>query len=366
MTKLTRSTVEIDTTDGGTGSRYYNSIPQCTSSLLAISGESRSPAIFAMKAVQILGPISRPQIVLSRDLQIPKPDADQVLVKVHAAGITADEVTWTELYKTRNRIPGHDVSGIVDTLGPLYAGPLKVGDEVFAMLKADAADGGQAEYALVSADEVAIKPSALSHSQASALPIPFLTAWEAIFEHAKLRQESKVLVTGASGAVGLVIVQIAARVLNCEVTALASAEKHARLKELGCVALLDYNIIGWEDAAKNFDAVFDTVGSETLSRVWKCVKSDGTIVTVADPPPLWALGHAKPPEWEIYPNVKPIYFVVKANGKVLSNLHELMNRGAICPLPVRSFSSDEACLAWEYAGKRGREGKAVIEFVTQS
>ncbi|KAG5979937.1 hypothetical protein E4U55_004560 [Claviceps digitariae] len=319
-----------------------------------------------MKAVQILGPPSSPKIVLSRDVPIPKPNTDQVLVKIYAAGITADEVTWQELYKTSNRIPGHDVSGVVDALGPLYAGSLKVGDEVFAMLKAEASDGGQAEYALVSTDEIAIKPPSLSHGQASALPIPFLTAWEAVFEHAKLRHESKVLVTGSSGAVGLVMVQIAARVLNCDVTVLASAEKHAFLKELGSSTLLDYNTIGWEDTVKDFDAVLDTVGSETLSRVWKCVKPDGIIVTVADPPPPWAFGDAKPRELEFYPNVKSIYFVVKADGEKLSKVHELINQGKLCPLPIRSFGVDDACLAWEYAGRRGRDGKAVIEFVSQS
>ncbi|KAG6038691.1 hypothetical protein E4U41_003858 [Claviceps citrina] len=291
-----------------------------------------------------------------------RPDTSQI----HAAGITADEVTWPELYKSTHRIPGHDVSGTVDTLGPLYDGPLKVGDEVFAMLKAEAADGGQAEYALLSPAEIAPKPSSLSHSQASVLPIPFLTAWEAIFEHAKVRHGSRVLVTGASGAVGLVILQIAARVLSCEVTALASARKHAHLQELGAVALLDYNTDGWESTVRDFDAVFDTVGSETLSRVWKCVKADGTIVTVADPPPSWALGGAASAELQEHPNVKPVYFVVKANGMVLSKFDALMNQGSLRPLPIKSFSSDDACSAWEYAARRGRDGKAVIEFVPPS
>ncbi len=121
------------------------------------------------------------------------------------------------------------------------------------------------------------KPPSISHAPAAALPIPFLTAWEAIFQHAKLRRGSKVLVTGASGAVGLVLVQIAARHLDCEVVALAAAKNHKHLKSLGANVVVDYSTVNWEESIQEVDAVFDTVGEEVLSKSWKCLRTNGSI-----------------------------------------------------------------------------------------
>ncbi|KAK2594459.1 hypothetical protein QQS21_007805 [Conoideocrella luteorostrata] len=315
-----------------------------------------------MKAVQVLGSEDSHKIVFSNSATKPSPHNDQILVKVHAAGITADEVSWPELYNSSTRIPGHDVSGIVDVLGPSYTGPLKVGQEVFAMVQADAGGGCQAEYVLLSAEEAALKPASVSHAQAAALPIPFLTAWEAIFQHAKVQKGSKVLVTGASGAVGRVMIQLAAGVLGCQVTGLASTKHHDSLKELGASILVDYCTPNWEDAVTDMDAVLDAVGSETLARSWKCLQPNGSIVTIADPPPPWAFGRGKPKELEQYPKVNWVYFIVTARGEILANLDDLLNKRKIQALPVKAFAADESLEAWKYAGQRGREGKVVIEF----
>ncbi|KAF5120243.1 putative zinc-binding oxidoreductase, mitochondrial [Metarhizium anisopliae] len=316
-----------------------------------------------MKAIQVTGSKGSHQIILNTAAAKPSPQQDQVLVRVHAASITADEVTWPELYDSSTRIPGHDISGVVDALGPTYTGPFKVGDHVFAMLKATSDAGGQAEYAVVPPEEIAPKPTSISHAQASALPIPFLTAWEAIHQHAKVREGTKVLVTGASGAVGLMLVQIAARILDCQVVALASAKNHAYLKSLGAAITVDYHWPDWEDSVRDVDAVLDTVGEETLSKTWKCVKPNGSIVTVADPPPPWAFGKATPEELKQHPHVQWAYFIVTASGAILSKLTSLLDEGRLAPIPVKSFSIDKGLEAWEYSGRRGRDGKAVIEFV---
>src|SRR4051794_28413060 len=116
-----------------------------------------------MKAVQILGERGSHRLALSSSLSKPVPKANEILIKVHAAGITADEVSWVEVYKTPSRIPGHDISGVVEELGPGYDGPLSIGDEVFAMLDADRGEG-QAEYAVASSKETARKPETISHA----------------------------------------------------------------------------------------------------------------------------------------------------------------------------------------------------------
>jgi NADPH:quinone reductase-like Zn-dependent oxidoreductase len=317
-----------------------------------------------MKAVQITGDKGAHEIKFTDALPMPTPKGRDILIKVHAAGINADEVTWPELYETSNRIPGHDISGIVEALGPDYDGPLSVGESVFAMLHTDSSQCGQAEYTIASPDEIALKPTSISHAEAAALPIPILTAWEAIFEHAKLQQGSRVLVTGASGAVGVMLVQLARHLLDAEVIGLASPKNHAYLKELGASQVLDYKSPGWEDSIRNVDTVFDTVGGATLDKTWSTVKKDGFIVTVADPPPPWASGKGKPEQLKEHPDVKWIYFIVTARGDNLAKVTTLLDEGSVKPLAVKVFSAAESLEAWKYAGQRGRRGKAVIDFAS--
>ncbi|KXX77531.1 Reticulon-4-interacting protein 1, mitochondrial [Madurella mycetomatis] len=326
-----------------------------------------------MKAVQILGPRTSPKVTLNPSHPLPsQPEAHPgaVLIRVHSASITAPEVTWPELYDTAARIPGHDISGTVAALPPSYAGPLAVGQPVYGMLRADAPQGGQADYAHATrpAAEVARKPAGLTHAQASALPIPALTAWEMLGagRAGPLPRGARLLVTGASGAVGMMLVQLAKRAVpEARVIALASAERLAYLRELGVDELVDYATPDWEvGLRRGVDAVLDTVGGEVLRRSWSAVKDDGVVVTVADPPPEWALNKGVvPAELGGRPGVRYVYFVVSPDRDVLEKVADLIDEGAVKPLPVVEFPVDRAVEAWEFAGQRSRRGKAVINFV---
>ncbi len=314
-----------------------------------------------MKAIQVLGDKASPTIHFTTTLSPPTPSSSQILIKVAAAGITADELTWPELYETPNRVPGHDVSGTVHALGPSYAGPLQVGDDVFAMLGADRGMG-MAEFAIVEESEVAVKPAAVSHAQAAALPIPLLTAWEAAHRHLRLEKGARVLVTGASGAVGRIFVQIAAKVVGAEVVALASGEKIEAVKEMGAAMAVDYRMQGWELEVGRVDAVFDTVGGSVLNKCWTAIKENGALVTVGDPPPQWAFGGGEPEELKMRPGVRALHFIVDADGKALDEVGRLVESGVVSSLPVREFKVEEAVEAWNFAGTRGRGEKAVVMF----
>ncbi len=318
-----------------------------------------------MKAVQILGTPESHEIVLSDSQPAPVPRGKEILVKVHASGLTADEVTWPEVYKTPSRIPGHDISGVVEQLGPDYQGPMAVGDSVFAMLHADRGQG-QAEYVAVLPDEIAHKPASISHVQAAALPIPVLTAWEALSDHAKLSHGAKILVTGASGAVGLQLVQLAKKLFDAEIIALASQQHHALLHELGASETCDYKTPDWEKSITGLDAVFDMVGGTVLGKTWGMVKSKGVIVTVADPPPPWAFGGGAPVELKTYPDVRYVYFVLSPSSEILEKAARLIDEGALEPLPVIEYAVSEAVEAWKLAANRGRAGKVVINFTSDT
>src|ERR1700750_1085797 len=130
------------------------------------------------------------------EIETPSPTPREVLVRVHAAAITRGEWEWPV-----DRLPGipsYELSGVV----------VDSGDEVYALTPFDR-DGVAAEYALVPAEALAPKPAGLSHGEAAALPMGGLTAWQALFVHGRLVRGERVLVTGTSGGVGHIAVQLA-------------------------------------------------------------------------------------------------------------------------------------------------------------
>ncbi|KAF4822656.1 putative zinc-binding oxidoreductase [Colletotrichum siamense] len=263
------------------------------------------------------------------------PNSFEVLIRVHAAGITAPELT--------------------------YPVPLRLNQPVFAFIAADRGGGGQAEYVVCLPDEVVPKPVSATHEEAAALPIPLLAASEGIIARRKVGAGMKVLVTGASGAVGSIAVQIAAR-RGAEVVALASLRSAGRLRGLGAREVVGYNDESWSADIRGVDVVFDTVGGDVLGKSWEVVRPHGMIITVGDPAPPWALGRGPAEEAGRYPDVRYEYFIVSPNAGALSEAAGMIDAGLIEVLRVEAFCFEEAEQAWEYAGKRGRDGKAVITF----
>ncbi|KAJ4005572.1 hypothetical protein NW752_002405 [Fusarium irregulare] len=314
-----------------------------------------------MKAVQILGDASSPLVAITESIPMPIPTNTDILIQVHAAGITGDEVTWPEVYQTPTRIPGHDISGTIVSFGPDYDGPLAIGQDIFAMIAADRGEG-QAEYVICKPDEVAPKPISLSHAEAAVLPIPALTAWEAIAEHSIVTSDIRVLVTGASGSVGRLYIQLVKHLAGAHVIALASKRNHELLKTLGAGEVIDYASPNWETTIKNFDLVFDTVGGDVLSKTWETVKPDGTIITVGDPAPAWAFTDEKAPESIKYPGVKYKHFILSPNAERLAQVASMVDEGLLKPLAVKTFPFEGGVEAWDHARQRGRDYKVVIEF----
>lgn len=311
-----------------------------------------------MKAVQVLGGPDAPKITVNEAIPKPEPIDVQILVKVLGAGITGDEVTWPELYENSTAIPGFEIAGTIEGLGPNYAESLSVGDEVWALVKRGQ---GQAEYAICQPNEVSRKPAVLSCAEAAALPIPVLTAWQAVFEKAKLRRGMKVLVTGASGSVGRILVQMARQLLYAEVTALATSRHHTTLRQLGAKQVLNYRVAGWETSANWFDCVFDTVGGDVLSKTWDMVKPNGTIVTVGPPQP-WVSQRSKPDELRTHPNVKCEYFIVSPDAEALAEIAELIDRGSLKAMAIKEFPIHQAPEAWSFGQRRDRDAKSVLTF----
>lgn len=179
-----------------------------------------------------------------------------------------------------------DVAGVVTAVGEGVS-QFKIGDEIYGCAGGvGALQGALAEYMVVDADLIALKPKNLSMSEAAALPLVSLTAWLALKNKAQLQANQSLLVYGATGGVGHLAIQLA-KVMGATVTTTSSSdEKTAIAKELGADQVINYKesrIEDWVAAHTNgqgFDVVFDTIGGLMLDTAFAVAKMEGKVVTI--------------------------------------------------------------------------------------
>ncbi|RMI33613.1 NADP-dependent oxidoreductase [Nocardia stercoris] len=225
-------------------------------------------------------------MTLVPDLPYPHAAENDVVVHVRAAGFTRGELDWAGTWTDRAgrdrtpSVPGHELSGVVAELGYGTTG-LTVGQRVFGL--ADwTRDGTLAEYTAVEARNLAPLPADIDHSVAAALPISGLTAWQGLFDHAHLRAGQTVLVHGAAGGVGSMVVQLA-RESGARIIGTGRARDRDRALALGAHTFLDLDTERLE-AAGEVDVVFDVIGGDILDRSTALIRPGGTVVTIAGPP----------------------------------------------------------------------------------
>ncbi|MBW0148608.1 NADP-dependent oxidoreductase [Marinobacter arenosus] len=217
---------------------------------------------------------------------IPQPAAGQVLIRVHGAGL--NPIDW----KTRKGLgfaarqienslpwtPGYDVAGEVVSVAEDVT-TLAPGDRVMGMIGFPSVGGGYAEYAVAGADELAIVPEELDLVVAGALPLAALTAWQALFEVAKLESGQKILIHAGAGGVGHFAVQFALE-RGAHVVATASASNRDFLAELGVHEVIDYRTTDVAEECYGLDVVLDLVGGEAGKRSLHTLGEQGVLVTI--------------------------------------------------------------------------------------
>ena len=217
-----------------------------------------------MKAVVVHAYGGSDQLRLE-DAPVPEPKENEVLVQVAACGVNpADPLIISGKFAKEfgthlPLIPGYDVAGTVVKAGA-KAFRLKVGDEVFAF---SLWGGGWAQYCAFDESNGALKPKSLTFTQAAAVPMGALTAWQGLVDSAHLSAGQTVLIQGGSGGVGSFAVQIA-KARGAKVIASASTRNQDLLKQLGADLAIDYTTEQFEEKAKEVDVVFVTAGRETL------------------------------------------------------------------------------------------------------
>jgi NADPH:quinone reductase-like Zn-dependent oxidoreductase len=237
------------------------------------------------------------------EIAVPRPTPSEAVVRVHAAAITRDELTWP--LDRLPATPSYELSGVVAEVAP-DVGELSAGDEVFALTPFDR-DGVAAEYAVVPAAVLAPRPRSLTHVESAALTLAGLSAWQGLFDHGGLREGERVRVLGTGGGVGHLAVQLAR-------AQLAAADEPCEL-------------------------VFDTVGGDVLAR---SIGSAPRVVSVAEE----AEGTA--------------YFVVEPSRAQLVELARLADAGELRPAIDSVFPFEEAGAAFARVAARGKRGKVVL------
>ena len=306
-----------------------------------------------MKAVRIHN-YGGPEVLQYEAAPRPKPGKGEVLIRVHAAGV--NPIDWkVRAGYMKDFIPhlfplilGWDVSGVIEEVGPNVS-RFKKGDEVYS-LPDHTRNGAYAEYIVVRESEVALKPNALHHVRAAAVPLAALTAWQALFDTGQLQPEQSVLIHGAPGGVGHFAVQLA-KWKGAHVVGTASAKNHEMLYKLGADELIDYTTQRFEDVTRNIDVVLDTIGGDTQERSWQVLKKGGVLVSLVQPP-----SENKAKEH----GVRGIRLGVRPNGQELVEIAKIVDAGKLAPVIDRILPLSEARRAHELSQSGHTRGKIVL------
>ncbi|CAN5325783.1 zinc-dependent alcohol dehydrogenase family protein [soil metagenome] len=224
------------------------------------------------------------------DLPKPVALADQVLVQVHATSINPlDYQVRRGDYSDLVQLPaitGHDVSGVVEAVGPGVT-TFVAGDEVWYTPQIFDGPGSYAEYHVAAEAIVGKKPPSLSHLEAASLTLVGGTAWEALVVRAALKAGESILVHGGAGGVGHVALQLA-KAMGARVLTTVRAANVEFARSLGADVVIDYANQDYVDAVlretggHGVDVVFDTIGGNTLSRSPDVLAQLGRVVTIVD------------------------------------------------------------------------------------
>jgi len=304
-----------------------------------------------------------------RDVEKPQPEDDELLIRVHAAGV--DPGVWHlmtglpylvrvmgfGLRKPKIRVRGMDAAGTVEAAGRNVT-QLKEGDPVYGTC-----DGSFAEHACARAERLAPKPANLSFEQAAAVPISGMTALSGLRDAGKLQPEQKVLIIGAAGGVGTYAVQLA-KAFGAVVTGVCSTSKVDLVQEIGAEEVIDYTRVDFTEGTRQFDLILDTAGRRPLRQLRRALTPQGTLVIVGgEGGDRWLGGFQR----QIFAPVRSRFTGQKMLGLIsterrqdLLRLKDLIEAGKLTPVIDRFYPLSEAAQAIGYLAQGHARGKVVL------
>lgn len=305
-----------------------------------------------MKAMQVSTADKGP-VLIPAELEKPEVGPEEILIHVRTAGVTPTELLWYPTTHTKSgtartrAVPGHEFSGVIAAIGKNVR-EFNIGDDVYGM-NDWFADGATAEFCITLPQNIARKPTTLSHEAAASVPIGALTSWQGLMDRAKLKPGERVLVHGGAGAVGLYAVQMAHN-RGARVITTVSARDVDFVRRLGADEAIDYNVSPFEKEVRDIDVVFDVVGGDTLQRSWGVLKPGGRMVTIA-----------AGSEGTDDQRVKDAFFIVEPNQKQLDEVARQLDAERLRAFVKATFPLNDASSAYSGPTKpKGGYGKIVV------
>jgi len=320
-----------------------------------------------MRAV-VQGAYGSPDVFRLAQIRIPEAADNEVLVRVHAAGL--DRGTWHLMVgqpyllrlafgfrKPKSPVPGLDLAGTVVSVGSAV-GKFSPGEEIFGT-----GHGSFAEYTVAPEDQLARKPRGLSFEQAAVVPVSGLTALQALTDVGSLEAGQRVLIIGASGGVGSYAVQLA-KALGAEVTGVSSTAKLDLVRSLGADHVIDYTQEDFADGAERYDLILDIAGNPTLSRLRRVLTPTGTAVIVGGEQGGRLTGgldrQFRAAALSLFVRQRLTFFVSKERGSDLERLTEFIEAGKLMPSIDEIFALDQVPEAMRHLAAGKVRGKIAI------
>ena len=304
-----------------------------------------------------------------KDIARPVAGDDELLVRVHAAGV--DQGVWHlmaglpypirlagyGLRAPKTPVPGMDVAGVVEAVGKDVT-RFQPGDEVFGIAK-----GSYAEYARALEDKLAPKPANLTLEQAAAVAVSGLPALQGLRDHGQVRPGQKVLIIGASGGVGTYAVQLA-KALGAEVSAVCRTSKVDLVRAIGADHVIDYTNQDFAEPGRRYDVVLDIGGNSSLSRLRRVLTPKGTLVILGgEADGRWIGGTDRQIRALLlspFVGQKLCTFVSRENHEDMIVLKELIEAAKVTPVIDRTYPLSDVPDAIRYLRDGHAQGKVVI------
>ncbi|MDD5677022.1 MAG: NADP-dependent oxidoreductase [Kiritimatiellae bacterium] len=295
------------------------------------------------------------------DLPVPEITDHEVLIAVKAAGVNPvdwkvrDGLLRERLPHAFPLIPGWDVAGVVERVGSKVK-RFAAGDDVYAYARKPVVQGGAyAEFIALPLENVARKPKTLSFEEAATIPLSGLTAYQALFDRARLRSGDVALIHAAAGGVGGFAVQLA-KTRGAVVLGTAGSRNHDYLRSLGVDEPIDYTQGDFCEAVRKthpegVDVVLDTLGGDTLVRSASLLKKKGRIVSLIDPEGIARLKAG---------GVKAHYLFVSPNARELTKIAEIIEKGLLRTTLAATFPLADAAKAQVMSATHHVRGKIVL------
>jgi NADPH:quinone reductase-like Zn-dependent oxidoreductase len=312
-----------------------------------------------------------PDVIRIEDLMKPRPADGEVLVRIRAASVNA--LDWRSLRGEPNIMRldggfgspenvglGHDYAGVVEAVGPNVTRFAR-GDEVFG----GTGRGTLAEYVSVhETGMIAPKPSNLSFEEAAAIPVGAITALQALRDEGQLQPGQKVLINGASGAVGTYAVQIA-KALGAEVTGVCSTRNVEMVRALGADHVVDYTREDFARSGLRYDLILDNVGNRSVLEYRRILQPEGRLVIVGAGKGRWLAPFKVTLQALVlspFMSQKAGLFISSFVQKDLDTLAELAQSGKMKSIIDRRYGLQDAAAALRYLEEGHARAKVVITF----